>query len=71
LIRLAGTPTEKWPRSFAIDPAGNYLIAAGQQSDTISCLPHRRRRCPAARRPGADRQRRELGRDRSPVAGDS
>jgi 6-phosphogluconolactonase len=36
LTRLAGTPTEKWPRSFAIDPAGKYLIAAGQQSDTIS-----------------------------------
>ena len=36
LTRLAGTPTEKWPRSFAIDPEGKYLIAAGQQSDSIS-----------------------------------
>ena len=36
LTRLAGTPTEKWPRSFAIDPTGKYLIAAGQQSDSMS-----------------------------------
>jgi len=36
LTRLAGTPTEKWPRSFAIDPAGKYLIAVGQQSNSIS-----------------------------------
>jgi len=36
LNRKASTPTEKWPRSFAIDPAGKYLIAVGQQSDSMS-----------------------------------
>ena len=30
------TPTEKQPRGFAIDPTGKYLVASGEQSETIS-----------------------------------
>ena len=33
---LGQTPTEKGPRGFAIDPSGRYLIAAGQESHSIS-----------------------------------
>ncbi len=33
----ANTKTEKTPRSFNIDPAGRYLIAAGQNSATLAC----------------------------------
>ena len=33
---LGQTPTEKQPRGFAIDPQGNYLIASGEKSNTIS-----------------------------------
>jgi 6-phosphogluconolactonase len=29
-------PTEKQPRGFAIDPQGRFLVAAGEQSTTLS-----------------------------------
>jgi 6-phosphogluconolactonase len=36
-IRLLGqTPTEKTPRSFAIDPSGRFVIAAGQASGKLA-----------------------------------
>jgi len=36
LTSLGQTPTEKTPRSFALIPGGgNYLVAAGQGSDTL------------------------------------
>ena len=36
LTYLGSTPTEKQPRGFAIDPTGKFLIASGENSDTIS-----------------------------------
>jgi len=36
LARLGSIPTEKQPRGFAIDPAGNYLGVSGEKSATIS-----------------------------------
>ena len=36
LKTLASVPTEKTPRGFAIDPSGRYLIAAGQESHSVS-----------------------------------
>ena len=36
LTRLGSIPTEKQPRGFAIDPAGKFLVVAGEKSDTIS-----------------------------------
>ncbi len=33
---IAQYPTEKMPRSFAIDPSGKYLYVAGQRSGTIA-----------------------------------
>jgi 6-phosphogluconolactonase len=36
LAYLASTPTEKQPRSFAIDPTGRFLVACGEKSETIS-----------------------------------
>jgi 6-phosphogluconolactonase len=36
LTYLGSTPTETQPRGFAIDPAGKYLIASGESSQTIS-----------------------------------
>lgn len=36
LTYLHSTPTEKQPRSFAIDPSGRFLIASGEKSDTIT-----------------------------------
>ncbi len=35
---LGQTPTEKTPRSFAIDPSGRFLYAAGQASGRIAAL---------------------------------
>jgi 6-phosphogluconolactonase len=36
LTYLSNTPTEKQPRSFAIDPTGKYMVVSGELSDTIS-----------------------------------
>ena len=36
LTCVGSVPTEKQPRSFAIDPTGNYLVVAGEKSDMIS-----------------------------------
>ncbi len=36
LTYLGTTPTERQPRSFAIDPKGRYLVVAGEQSRTVS-----------------------------------
>ncbi|OAI51993.1 hypothetical protein AYO46_01070 [Betaproteobacteria bacterium SCGC AG-212-J23] len=36
LTYLSSTPTEKQPRGFAIDPAGKYLVASGEKSETVS-----------------------------------
>jgi 6-phosphogluconolactonase len=36
LAWLGSTPTEKQPRGFAIEPAGRFLVAAGEKSDTIT-----------------------------------
>ena len=36
LTRLGSVPAEKQPRGIAIDPAGRYLVATGEQSDTLS-----------------------------------
>ncbi len=36
ITRLGFQPTEKGPRAFAIDPFGNYLLAAGQSSHHLS-----------------------------------
>lgn len=36
LTSLGQQPTEKTPRSFSIDPGGNYLLAAGQDSDRLA-----------------------------------
>jgi 6-phosphogluconolactonase len=36
LTWLAAVPTEKQPRGFAIDPQGRFLVAAGEQSTTLS-----------------------------------
>jgi len=36
LAWLASTPTEKQPRGFAIDPRGEFLIAAGEKSTMLS-----------------------------------
>ncbi len=33
--RIGIYPTEKTPRSFSVDPHGNFLVAAGQDSDTL------------------------------------
>jgi 6-phosphogluconolactonase len=33
---VASVPTEKQPRGFAIDPAGELLVVAGEKSDTVS-----------------------------------
>ncbi len=33
---VASVPTEKQPRGFAIDPAGELLVVAGERSDTLS-----------------------------------
>jgi len=33
---LGSVPTEKQPRGFAVDPAGKYLVASGEKSETIS-----------------------------------
>ena len=38
MLSLIGhTPTQAQPRGFAIDPAGRYLLAAGQVSHGLSC----------------------------------
>ena len=29
-------PTEKTPRSFAIDPSGRYLLVSGQESHAVA-----------------------------------
>jgi len=36
LAYVASIPTEKQPRGFAIDPAGKFLVVAGEKSGTIS-----------------------------------
>jgi 6-phosphogluconolactonase len=36
LAYLGATPTEKQPRGFRIDPAGRFLVASGEKSDTVS-----------------------------------
>lgn len=36
LVWLGATPTEKQPRGFAIDPGGEFLVAAGEKSTTVS-----------------------------------
>jgi 6-phosphogluconolactonase len=36
LAWLGSTTTEKQPRGFAIEPAGRFLVAAGEKSDTIT-----------------------------------
>ena len=36
LRTMGQVPTEKTPRSFAIDPSGRYLIAAGQESHAVA-----------------------------------
>jgi 6-phosphogluconolactonase len=36
LAYLGSTPTELQPRGFAIDPTGEFLIAAGERSDKLS-----------------------------------
>jgi 6-phosphogluconolactonase len=36
LTYVGSTPTEKQPRGFAIDPAGKFLIASSEKSETIS-----------------------------------
>ena len=33
---LVSVPTEKTPRSFAIDPSGRYLLASGQESHAVA-----------------------------------
>ncbi len=33
---FGSTPTETQPRGFAIDPRGNFLVACGERSETIS-----------------------------------
>jgi 6-phosphogluconolactonase len=37
LSKRASWPTEDCPRNFAIDPAGNHLIAAGEKSNRVAC----------------------------------
>jgi 6-phosphogluconolactonase len=39
LQALGQVPTEKTPRGFAIDPSGRFLIAAGQESHSVSVHP--------------------------------
>ena len=39
LQALGQVPTEKTPRGFAIDPSGRFLIAAGQDSHSVSLHP--------------------------------
>lgn len=36
LTYLGSTPTEKQPRGFAIDASGEFLVASGEKSETIS-----------------------------------
>jgi 6-phosphogluconolactonase len=36
LTYVGNTPTEAQPRGFAIDPAGKYLVASGESSQTLS-----------------------------------
>ena len=36
LTYLGSTPTEKQPRGLRIDPAGRFMVASGEKSDTIS-----------------------------------
>jgi len=36
---LGQVPTEKTPRGFAIDSSGRFLIAAGQESHSVSVHP--------------------------------
>src|SRR5262245_20484711 len=36
LTYLGSTPTEKQPRGFRIDPAGRFVVVAGEKSETIS-----------------------------------
>ena len=36
LTALGQTPTEKTPRNFDIDPTGNYVFAAGQDSGRLA-----------------------------------
>ena len=36
LTHIENFPTEKYPRSFAIDPYGRYLLAVGYQSDSMT-----------------------------------
>ncbi len=36
LTYVGSTPTEKQPRSFAIEPGGRYMVASGELSDAIS-----------------------------------
>lgn len=36
LSYLGSTPTERQPRGFAIDPSGSFLLACGEQSDSIA-----------------------------------
>jgi 6-phosphogluconolactonase len=36
LSYLGATPTEKQPRGFRIDPAGRFLVASGESSETVS-----------------------------------
>lgn len=36
LSSLGQQPTEKTPRTFSIEPEGNYLLAAGQDSDRLA-----------------------------------
>jgi 6-phosphogluconolactonase len=37
LAYVASVETAKQPRGFAIDPAGKFLVASGERSDTLSC----------------------------------
>jgi 6-phosphogluconolactonase len=33
---IGSTPSETWPRNFAIDPTGRFLLCGGQHADTVS-----------------------------------
>ena len=39
MARILRLPTEKSPRGFAVDSSGRFLIAAGQESHSLSLHP--------------------------------
>jgi 6-phosphogluconolactonase len=36
LTYIGSTPTEKQPRGFSIDPAGQFVVVSGEKSDMLS-----------------------------------